>query len=50
MEEDIIYRIEIIQLIESKYGIEIKDEDIEDILTFEDFIKIIKLRQKSILQ
>lgn len=42
MEENLIYRIEIIQLIESKYNIEIKDEEIEDIITFEDLINLIK--------
>ena len=41
MEEKIIYKIEILQLIESKYNIEIKDEEIENIITFEDLIKII---------
>lgn len=40
-EEKIIYKIEILQLIESKYNIEIKDEEIENIITFEDLIKII---------
>lgn len=42
MEENIIYKIEILQLIESKYGIEVKDEEIENIITFEDLINIIK--------
>ena len=41
-EEKIIYKIEIIQLIESKYNIEIKDEEIENIITFEDLINLIK--------
>ena len=45
MEENIIYKIEILQLIESKYGIEVKDEEIENIITFEDLIKLIKLKQ-----
>jgi acyl carrier protein len=40
-EEKIIYKIEILQLIESKYNIEIKDEETENIITFEDLIKII---------
>jgi acyl carrier protein len=44
-EENIIYKIEIIQLIESKYNIEIKDEEVENILTLEDLIGLIK--QKS---
>jgi len=47
MEENIIYKIEILQLIESKYGIEIKDEEIENIITFEDLIKLIKLKQNK---
>ncbi len=42
MEENIIYKIEILQLIESKYNIEIKDEEVENIITFEDLIKLIK--------
>jgi acyl carrier protein len=41
-EENIIYKIEILQLIESKYNIEIKDEEIENIITFEDLINLIK--------
>jgi len=42
MEENIIYKIEILQLIESKYNIEIKDEEVENIITFEDLINTIK--------
>ena len=42
MEENIIYKIEILQLIESKYNIEIKDEEIENILSLEDLINIVK--------
>ena len=42
MEENIIYKIEILQLIESKYNIEIKDEEVENIITFEDLIELIK--------
>ena len=38
MDEKIIYKIEILQLIESKYNIEIKDEEVENIITFEDLI------------
>ena len=41
-EENIIYKIEILQLIESKYNIEIKDEEIENIITFKDLINLIK--------
>jgi len=41
MEKKIIYKFEILQLIESKYNIEIKDEEIENIITFEDLIKTI---------
>jgi len=44
MEEKIIYKIEILQLIESKYNIEIKDEEVENIITFEDLIKLIKVK------
>ena len=41
-EEKIIYKIELLQLIESKYNIEIKDEEVENIITFEDLINLIK--------
>jgi acyl carrier protein len=44
MEENIIYKIEILQLIESKYNIEIKDEEIENIITFKDLINLIKAK------
>ena len=44
MEENIIYKIEILQLIESKYSIEIKDEEVENITTFEDLINLIKAK------
>jgi acyl carrier protein len=45
MEEDLIlYKIEILQLIESKYNIEIKDEEVENIITLEDLIKLIKAK------
>ena len=38
-EINIIYKIEIIQLIESKYDIEILDEDMENIISFNDIIR-----------
>lgn len=41
-EETIIYKIEILHLIERFYGIEIKDEEIEYILTIQDLIKTIQ--------
>jgi acyl carrier protein len=44
MGENIIYKIEILQLIESKYNIEIKDEEVENIVTFDDLIKLIKTK------
>ena len=44
-EENIVYKIEILQLIESQYSIEIKDEEVEDIITFRDLIELIKLKQ-----
>jgi hypothetical protein len=44
-EENIIYKIEILQLIESKYNIEIKDEEVENILTLEDLIELIKIKK-----
>jgi acyl carrier protein len=45
MEENIIYKIEIIQLIESKYNIEINDEEVENILTLENLIELIKTKK-----
>jgi acyl carrier protein len=42
MEINLIYKIEIIQLIESKYNITINDDEIENIITFEDIINLIK--------
>lgn len=42
LNSQLLYKIEIIQLIESKYNIEIKDEEIENIITFEDLINLIK--------
>jgi acyl carrier protein len=47
MEENIVYKIEIFQLIESKYNIEIKDEEVENILTLEDLIELVKIKQKN---
>ena len=47
MEENIIYKIEILQLVESKYNIEIKDEEVENIITFEDLINIIKIKHEK---
>ena len=47
MEENIIYKIEILQLIESKYNIEIKDEEVENIITFEDLINTIKIKHEK---
>ena len=44
MEENIIYKIEILQLIESKYNIEIKDEEVENIVTFDNLIELIKTK------
>jgi acyl carrier protein len=46
-EEKIIYKIEILQLIESKYNIEIKDEEVENIITFEDLINLIKKKHAN---
>jgi acyl carrier protein len=45
-EENLIYKIKILQLIESKYSIEIKDEEVEDIITFRDLIELIKIKTK----
>jgi acyl carrier protein len=45
-EETLIYKIEILQLIESKYSIEIKDEEVENIITFRDLIELIKTKTK----
>ena len=46
MSKTIIYKIEILQLIESKYNIEIKDEEVENIITFEDLINLVKNKLK----
>jgi acyl carrier protein len=43
-QENIIYKIEILQLIESKYNIEIKDEEVENIITVNDLINLIKIK------
>jgi acyl carrier protein len=45
MEENLIYKIEILQLLENKYDIEIKDEEVEYIGTFDDLIKLIQEKQ-----
>jgi acyl carrier protein len=42
MEENLIYKIEILQLIESKYNIEIKDEEVENLDTIKNLIDLIK--------
>ncbi len=47
MEENIIYKIEIFQLIESKYNIEIRDEEVENISTLENLIELIKTKQNK---
>jgi len=47
MDENIIYKIEILQLIGSKYNIEIKDEEVENILTLENLIELIKIKQNK---
>lgn len=41
-EENIIYKIEILQLIERFYKVEINDEDVERIVTFNDLISLLK--------
>lgn len=41
-EINLIYKIEIIQLIESKYNVTINDDEIENISTFEDIINLVK--------
>jgi acyl carrier protein len=46
-EENIIHKIEILQLIESKYNIEIKDEEVENLITLDDLISIIILKLKT---
>lgn len=44
MEENLIYKIKLFELIESYYNIEIRDEEIETIFTFEDLINLIKVK------
>jgi acyl carrier protein len=46
-EENIIHKIEILQLIESKYNIEIKDEEVENLITLDDLISVIILKLKT---
>lgn len=41
MEKTLIYKLEILQLIEQKYGIEIKDEEVEYLETFEDLLELV---------
>ena len=48
MEEDLIYKIGILQLIEAKYGIEIKDEEVENIDTFQELIDLVKVKTLKI--
>jgi acyl carrier protein len=43
-EEKLIHKIEILHLIESRYNIEIKDEEVENIITFDDLINLIILK------
>lgn len=47
MDENIIYKIEILQLIESKYNIEIKDEEVENLSTLEDLIELVKAKHET---
>jgi acyl carrier protein len=43
MEEDLIlYKLEILQLVETKYSIEIRDEEVEKLITLSDLIDLIK--------
>jgi acyl carrier protein len=46
-EENLICKIEILQLIESKYNIEIKDEEVENIIALQDLIELIKSKQNK---
>ena len=48
MEENLIYKIEILKTIEDKFCIEIKDEEVETLNSIEDLIEIIK-KKKSYL-
>lgn len=41
-EKDLLYKIEIIQLIENKYNIEIEDGEIEYLITIKDLIESIE--------
>ena len=45
--EILVYKIEILQLIESKYGIEIKDEEVENIVPLNDLIELVKIKQNK---
>lgn len=41
-DETIIYKIEILQLIERFYNIKIHDDEVENIITFKDLISMVK--------
>jgi acyl carrier protein len=45
-EINLIYKIEILQLIESRYDVKIKDEEVENIITIEDLINLIKHKKQ----
>jgi acyl carrier protein len=46
-ETNTVYKIEILQLIESKYSIEIGDEEVEDITTLDNLINLIRSKLKN---
>lgn len=45
-EINLIYKIELLQLIESRYNIKIKDEEVENIITIKDLINLIKHKKQ----
>lgn len=44
MEENLIYKIEILHCIERAFNIEIKDEEVEYIETLDQLIELVKLK------
>lgn len=47
MDEDIIYKIEILKLIESHYAINIMDEEVERIATLHDLVNLVREKHNS---
>jgi acyl carrier protein len=44
VEENIIFKIELLQLVEAKYSIQFADEEVENLITIQDLIDLVKKR------